>query len=98
MAQVFIDGCGGYPVAFAFVKGGLEVLVEVLYGRWRECELAVVGDDFVHVRLVEPVTLVIQHGRNGLGVKLVVVDAVADIDAALQRKDDEASAASRVAQ
>ena len=98
VAQVFVDGCGGHPVAFAFVEGRFEVLVEVLNGGWRECVLAVVGDDFVHVRFVEPVTLMIQHSCHGLGVKLVVVDAVADVDAALQRKDDEASAASRVTQ
>lgn len=35
VAQVFVDGCGGHPLAFAFVEGGFEVLVEVLNGRWR---------------------------------------------------------------
>ena len=83
VAQVFIDGCGGHPLAFAFVEGGFEILVEVLNGRWRECELAVVGDDFVDVRFVEPIALVIQYGCDGLGIELVVVDAVADVDAAL---------------
>ena len=83
MAQVFIDGCGGHPLALAFVGSGFEVLVEVLNG-WRRLDvLAVVGDDFVDVRFVEPVTLVIQYGCDGLGIELVVVDAVADVDAAL---------------
>lgn len=35
VAQVFIDGCGGHPLAFAFVEGGFEILVEVLNGGWR---------------------------------------------------------------
>ena len=35
VAQVFIDGRGGHPLAVAFVESGFEILVEVLNGGWR---------------------------------------------------------------
>ncbi len=54
MAQMVVDGGGGEPLAVALVGSDVEIFVEILQGRWRHLEVAVVLDDGLRFLGCEP--------------------------------------------
>ena len=90
------DSGGRHELSLTFAVGNGEALMEVALFRCLPLEALVRRYQQTCLLLVEPVGFALFQECYGLGVELLVVDGVADVDGSCDLYADEATVAGRI--